>query len=226
MSGESGEQKRRGGKRTRAYRVASDRLKALRTARGWSQDEAAERAGLSDRSIRNAEAGEPLDLTTIALLAQLYSTPDVPLSSHDLMAALATARGATDAERHEVLIHRWFDEVWQAGRPGAIEELVSRNCRWHTAAGVLRGPTRIRAHFDAIRAAWGDFDLRLQQVVVQGDWAAVRWRKTAARRRRARAAASALRQRAVHGSTWLRIADGRVAEAWEYWPSPSSATSP
>jgi transcriptional regulator with XRE-family HTH domain len=73
-------------KRPRAFTVKGSLLRDLRISRGWTQQEAADRAGVSDRTIRNAEMGGPLELRTIALLAALYSVPGAPITPKDILA--------------------------------------------------------------------------------------------------------------------------------------------
>lgn len=46
-------------------------MRSLRVSRGWTQIEAATRAGLSERLLRKAENGGPIELQSIAILAQL-----------------------------------------------------------------------------------------------------------------------------------------------------------
>src|SRR5215472_7976550 len=47
--------------RTRGLPVAGEVLRSLRLARKWTQSAAAERADISDRLIRKAESGGPID---------------------------------------------------------------------------------------------------------------------------------------------------------------------
>ena len=70
----------------RAFAVKGRWLRSLRISRGWTQQDAAERAGLSDRTIRNAEMGGPLELRSIALLAELYSAPGSLITAKDILA--------------------------------------------------------------------------------------------------------------------------------------------
>jgi transcriptional regulator with XRE-family HTH domain len=72
--------------RARSFDVDGQQLRLLRAARGWTQLQAAEQAGFSDRLIRKAESGGPLETQTLAVLAQLYSTPQRPLTPGDLLA--------------------------------------------------------------------------------------------------------------------------------------------
>lgn len=77
--------------------------------RAWSQREASERAGLSDRLIRKAERGGPLELKTIALLAQLYSQPGAPVNPQTLLADRLEHANEPSAI-YEPLMRRWWQE--------------------------------------------------------------------------------------------------------------------
>jgi len=71
--------------RARSFLVNGQLLRLLRASRGWTQQDAAERAGFSDRLIRKAESGGPLQAHSIAVLAELYSTSERPLTAGDLL---------------------------------------------------------------------------------------------------------------------------------------------
>jgi transcriptional regulator with XRE-family HTH domain len=60
-------------------------IRAYRERRGWTQVELAVRAGFSERLVRKAEAGEPLRLDTVQVLAQALSIPAEPLAAADLV---------------------------------------------------------------------------------------------------------------------------------------------
>jgi transcriptional regulator with XRE-family HTH domain len=60
-------------------------LRSLRLARGWTQQEAARKSGMTERFIRKAETGQSLELKSLSLLAELYSTAAAPLTIEQLL---------------------------------------------------------------------------------------------------------------------------------------------
>jgi len=63
----------------RGVQVQGEYLRYLRKARGWTQQDLAERAGYCDRLIRKAERDGFLLPETIEVLAQTLSTPESPI---------------------------------------------------------------------------------------------------------------------------------------------------
>ncbi len=54
-------------------------LRTLRLDNGYTQRDLARRAGVSERTVRNAERGSPVSPTTLGLLAQALGVPPVDL---------------------------------------------------------------------------------------------------------------------------------------------------
>lgn len=247
-------------KRLRSFRVKGSLLRSLRLARGWTQQEAAERSGMTDRFIRKAEAGQPLELKSIALLAELYGTPESPLSPQQLLAEpladlIPPLQSHSQARTHgrgeganlplppdpqagtrdrgeggpplsvptggahtaETLVRRWFEEVWNQGRLETIEELVAPDAVLRAEGAMLRGPAEIRGRTQAMRAAFSDFDMRMEQVTVHGDWVVARWRVAMTHTGTWMGTAPTGQRVVAYGSTWIRVVDGLFVEGWDYW---------
>lgn len=207
----------------RSFRVSGERLGSLRRSRGWTQIEAAERAGISERLIRRAEAGESLGWRSIAVLADLYATAQSPLSLDDLLAEPDANRPGTVPQPNDIeaVVRRWHDELWNLGRLEVVAELAAAGCVLHAHDKRIRGHAAVRRFIQATRAAVGEFQLVAQPPAIFGDLAMTRWRA-----RRKDSPPSRVSGRldgtrvAIRGSTWILVADGLLCEAWMYWHSP------
>lgn len=201
----------------RSFRVSGDRLCSLRLARGWTQLEAAERAGISERLLREAEAGESLGFRSIAILAELYSTVQAPLSVDELASgpfgALFNEVGI------EVIARRWHDEVWNLGHVDILGELAAADCVLHAHDKRIRGHSAVRRFIRSTRAAVSEFKLVAQPPAIFGDLAMTRWR-VPLKRSVSLAGRSHEKPSVIRGSTWIRVADGLLCEAWKYWHVP------
>ncbi|MCW5889118.1 MAG: ester cyclase [bacterium] len=118
---------------------------------------------------------------------------------------------------NDVLVRRWFEEVWNQRRLASIDELADPDCVGHSENGRLEGIDAWRAMFDAFIAAMPDLRATVEDVLVDGDRVSVRWSFTGTH-------TAALQDipptnRAIHarGTTWFRVADGRLVEAWDTW---------
>jgi transcriptional regulator with XRE-family HTH domain len=86
-------------RRSRSFPVNGVLLQSLRVASGWTQEETATRSDLSDRLIRKAEAGGPLEIQSIAVLAQLYSSVERRFTPDDLLADPVVVKSAAGTSR-------------------------------------------------------------------------------------------------------------------------------
>ncbi len=82
---------------------------------------------------------------------------------------------------------------------------------------MLRGPAEIRRRTEAIRAAFSNFNIRLDQVTVQDDWVFSRWRVGMTHTGDWMGTPPTGQRVAAHGSTWIRVEDGMFVEGWDYW---------
>lgn len=212
----------RAGNASRSYRVLGDRLRELRVGRAWSQREAAERAGFSDRLIRKAERGGPLELKTIALLAQLYSQPGAPVNPQTLLADRLEQANEPSAI-YEPLVRRWWQEVWNEGRLESIDELTTPDVVLHADGAEMHGHAELRKRTGAIRAAFSDIEVHLDQVTVSGDWIISRWRVAMTHTGSWMGMPPSHKRIVVNGSTWMRGENGLLAEGWDYWEKQEAA---
>src|SRR5262245_420036 len=136
-------QPKRRRRRRRSFAVKAELLRACRLANGWTQEDAALKAGVSDRLIRKAESGGPLEIQSIASLAQLYSTAERRLTPDDLLAepvAAGVAKSPSSTASHaETLVRRLFQELWNQRKFAAIDELLSPDCVLHAEGRDLHG---------------------------------------------------------------------------------------
>ncbi len=200
-----------------SFRVSGPLQRSWRVARGWLQREAAERAGLSERLLRKAEAGEPIELQSIAILAQLFSTRDTALTAKELMVARPRRSRERGAGRMETLVRRWFDDLWNQGRLDVIEELAVPDCMLHAEGEDLAGHAAVRRRMEAIRSAFGDFDFVVDALVARGDMVSLRWRLGLTRTGAWLGQPPSGKRLVIHGSSWVRIGGGLVCEAWDHW---------
>lgn len=212
----------RRGKPARSFRVLGNRLRELRVARAWSQREAAERAGFSDRLIRKAESGGPLELKTIALLAELYNQPGAPINPQTLLADRLERANEASAV-YEPLVRRWWQEVWNEGRLDAIDELTTPDVVLRADGAEMRGRAELRKRTEAIRAAFSEIEVHLDQVTVSGDWVISRWRVAMTHTGPWMGMPPTHKRIVVNGSTWMRGENGLLAEGWDYWEKQEAA---
>jgi steroid delta-isomerase-like uncharacterized protein len=210
--------------RSRSFAVDGNALKALRVNRGWTQHQAAQRAGYSDRWIRKAEAGGPLEIQSIAVLASLYSTEQRHLTPDDLLLERETtarlASASPSASAAEELVRRFFEELWNRRRFEVIEELLAPDCVLHAEGRELRGRAATHRRAEELFAAFGEFAIDLQHVTADGNLVVCRWRLRLLQTGTWCGKPPTGQRLVVHGSSWIRVENGQLAEGWDYWHEP------
>jgi transcriptional regulator with XRE-family HTH domain len=211
-------------RRSRSFPVKGDLLRACRLAHGWTQDDAATKSGLSDRLIRKAESGGPLEIQSINILAQLYTTPERRLTPDDLLVKPITPPPlksvSSSAARAEAMVRRLFQELWNERKFSVIDELISPDCVLHAEGRELHGRAAMYQRAKDFFAAFDRFVVEIYDLTVQGDLVICRWRVRLTQTGPWHGLAPTGKPLLVRGSTWIRVADGYLAEGWDYWDGP------
>jgi ketosteroid isomerase-like protein len=105
---------------------------------------------------------------------------------------------------------RWFEEVWNQSRRGAIDEMFSEDCVLHDGRAEYRGPDEFKRFYDALRAQLTDVRVTPLETISEGEMVCMRWSSTAKH-------SSTGKPLAVTGMSLLRFKDGRFVEAWQNW---------
>ena len=115
---------------------------------------------------------------------------------------------------NKALVRRFYAEVISAGDLSRVEAFIAPEYRDHNAEGAGRGPAVLRAHVEAIRRTFPDFELRIEDMVAEGNKVVTR-----------------VSGRGTHKGEWMgiqptgsvvhlkginidRIAGGLIAEHW------------
>jgi predicted ester cyclase len=76
---------------------------------------------------------------------------------------------ATAVEQNKALIRRWYDEVWNAHNPDAIDMLYAPNWTGHLATGELPDPASHKQLAAGLFAAFPDAQFSVDQLFGEGD---------------------------------------------------------
>jgi steroid delta-isomerase-like uncharacterized protein len=121
-------------------------------------------------------------------------------------------------EQNKALIRRWFEEVWNQGRAGAIPELLAEDGIVHglseDAANPLRGPAGFLPFHSQFREAFPDIEVVVEDQIAEGDLVATR--RSVRGKHTGDSLGFAATQSPVefNGVAITRIKDGKIVEAW------------
>ena len=123
-------------------------------------------------------------------------------------------------EENKQLGKRWFDEVWNQGRDGAIDELLSPEGVGFGLAETgteIRGPEALKPFVRNLRNAFPDMHIELEDVVAEGDKVAIRFRVTGTHEGSGLGFPATHRKIDITGMTIIQIANGQLLHGWNNW---------
>ena len=112
---------------------------------------------------------------------------------------------------------RWFEEVWNQRRQESIEELMAPDAYGHVEGGEYRGPAGFREMQQMFLSALPDVRIEIEDILADGDRAAVRWRARGTHSGEGFGFEASNRDIDVRGTTWLLAANGKIVEGWDTW---------
>lgn len=122
------------------------------------------------------------------------------------------------SEENKAVVQRWFDEVWNEGRADAIDELFDENGIAHglsdDPSNPLKGPANFRPFHTVFREAFPNMKIVVDDMVAEGDKVAARCSVHAQHEGAFMGKAATQSPVAFTGITIVRIANGKIVEAW------------
>ena len=112
---------------------------------------------------------------------------------------------------------RWFEDVWNKRLDGAIEEMMTADSVGHVEGGDVIGSAGFRQMQAGFVSAFPDLRIEVEDVLSEGERAAVRWRVTGTHEGPGMGMAATQRKIDARGTTWLIVRDGRIVEGWDTW---------
>jgi steroid delta-isomerase-like uncharacterized protein len=119
------------------------------------------------------------------------------------------------SEENKAFVRRWFEEVWNKGREGAIDEMFAADGVAHGLGDEsLRGAEGFKPFFRAFREAFPDVEVVVEDTVAEGDKVVARCRVRASHRGDTLGYAATHQPTEFTGMTIARVRDGKIIEAW------------
>jgi steroid delta-isomerase-like uncharacterized protein len=115
------------------------------------------------------------------------------------------------------IARRWFEEVWNDRRDAAIDELMAADSRGHVEGQEVEGPAAFRQMMAMFVGALPDLRIEIEDIIADGDRAAVRWRAAGTHGGHGFGFPATQRPVDIRGTTWLRVSDGKIVEGWDTW---------
>jgi len=119
------------------------------------------------------------------------------------------------AANNEALLRRWFEEVWNQGQVEAIDEMMAADAIAHGLGDAqVVGTTAFKAFHAKFRGAFPDIRITVDDVVSQGDRAAVRFTIRATHRGDHLGVPATGREVNFPAMSFVRCRNGQIVEGW------------
>jgi steroid delta-isomerase-like uncharacterized protein len=119
------------------------------------------------------------------------------------------------ASPSEEIVRKWIDEGFSRGDLALFDELVSESFVNHTAlASQPAGREGLKKAVAALRAAFPDLQVHVEDVIADGDRVAVRDEIRATHQGPFNGVAATGRKIAVGRISFYRVKDGQISEHW------------
>jgi steroid delta-isomerase-like uncharacterized protein len=115
---------------------------------------------------------------------------------------------------NKAMVRRWFEEVWNKGREGAVDELLHAPAVVHGLGPDLEGPDAFKGFHRAYRNAFPDVRIQIEGIVSEGDTVAARWAGTGTHQGDGLGFPATGRQVQFRGMTFARVENGKLVEGW------------
>jgi predicted ester cyclase len=131
--------------------------------------------------------------------------------------ALSACQQADNTAETEAMIQSFVEEVWNQGNLDKIDEMVAADYFRHNPKSLesivppeVQGLEAFKAYVENVRTIYPDFKVDIEDIVVGGDKATLRWTISGTHK-------DYNKQINVGGISITRIADGKLAEEWVSW---------
>ena len=114
----------------------------------------------------------------------------------------------------ETLVRRWTRDAMAEGRLEVFDELLAEDVVDRSGPSPSRGVGTFKARAAAVRAAFADIDVAVDDLLVDGDAIAWRWTLTGTHVGAFAGMAPTGRRIPLRGVNFQRLRQGRVVEHW------------
>jgi steroid delta-isomerase-like uncharacterized protein len=118
------------------------------------------------------------------------------------------------------LLRRWFEEVWNQGRPELMGELLAEDGAVYGVGGgneMVRGPAGFLPGYQQLKGAFPDIHFTIEEAICQGDIVAVRWTARATHQGDHLGPPATGKEINITGMSFARVRDGKLVEGWNNW---------
>lgn len=131
----------------------------------------------------------------------------------------------SDTDDRRARIEKAWDAAWDRGEVDALDDLLGADYRRLGSDGPAETLTEFKASIIATRSAFPDLVTTIDEIVVEGDRAAIRWHSAGNHEHSFLGVPATKREVRVSGATFARFEDDRIVEEYVTWDPRSLLTA-
>jgi steroid delta-isomerase-like uncharacterized protein len=122
-------------------------------------------------------------------------------------------------DENKDLARRLYDECWNRGKLDLVDEVFSKDCKYHDAVFPTLGPggDSMRRHIQMCRTAFPDLTFKVDDIIAEKDEVVVHWTARGTQQGQFLGVAPTNRNAEVSGTTICKIRNNRIVEQWADW---------
>ena len=129
-------------------------------------------------------------------------------------------RSSSGTDETKAIVRRWFEELWNQRNPGVLKDLLDPTAVGETEGGRISGHQEFLSKLHApLIGAFPDLRVTLDDIVAEGENAAVRWTFEATHGGDSLGIPATNRRVKVSGMSWVKCRNGRLVAGWDRWNS-------
>ncbi|CKG96751.1 ester cyclase [Mycolicibacterium smegmatis] len=123
----------------------------------------------------------------------------------------------SDNETRRKRISSAWGAAWDTGDVDALDDLLSESYQRISGTGSTQNRDEFKSSITATRSAFPDLATVVDEVVVEGDRAAIRWHSTGSHEHSFLGVPATKREVTVSGATFARFDNDRIVEEHVTW---------
>lgn len=141
------------------------------------------------------------------MLARVYQIP---------YAAILEPAGVNDS-LGPPCAKQFLEQLWNEGDLSVIDTMFQSEFRFHHDSGVVHNREEMRQRVETFRRSFSDFDFLVEESDVFGEFIVCRWVVRMTQTGQWLDLAPTHHRVTVHGSSWVKVVDGKFGDAWDFW---------
>jgi len=118
------------------------------------------------------------------------------------------------SEQNKLIARRHAEEVLSQGNLGLVDEIFASDFVGHAPSGETHGPEAMKQFVSALRRAFPDLRVTVEDQIAEGDKVTIRWTSRGTHTGEFQGMPPTGRQMTMTAMTLARIANGKIVEAW------------